>query len=481
MELRHYQEQALFETSQHFKAGRKRVIVCAPCGAGKTRIAAEAARRAVNKGSRVLWLAHRTELVDQAARELFRMTGIRPGIIQATRKADKKSLIQVASIQTLAKRVEMPEADIIIVDEMHHFLADSWAKVLSNYDGKFFLMLSATPARGDGRPMGDLADEVVAPIQPSQLISEGSLVPCEIIAPAGTVAKGIAENPVDAYIRWGGNRRAVLFAQTKEHARQVRNEFVARDIAAAVVCDDTPWEQRQVIYKGLASGDIKVLCNVFIATEGLDIPALEVCIIARTMGNATMFIQASGRVLRPSPGKGSGLLIDLKGVVEKYGSPENDRFYSLDGDEAVTMSMTPAQRKKMTCPSCGSFRTGPVCPVCSLATPSERQAVPDIESVQLIAKVQLDRSHQAAAEYIQIIEHCRLSLRGNFPCKANDEFKYRRDTRPDVTWLEEYARYLGGHFRTIMLPAWWPANVRDPKLVLPANAPETAAAPAAAE
>lgn len=478
MELRHYQEQALFEASSHFKAGRKRVVICLPAGAGKTKTAAEAARRAVNKGSKVLWLAHRDELVDQGARELFRMTGVRPGIIQASKKADAKSDIQVASIQTLARRETMPPADIVIVDEAHHFLADSWAKVLSAYDGKFFLLLSATPARGDGRPMGDIADEIVAPIQPAQLISEGALVPCEIIAPSGTVLKGLAVDPVDAYVQWGKSKRAVVFAQTKEHAKQIRNGFIARDIPAAMVCDDTPSDQRKLIYKGIADGSIKVLVNVFIATEGLDIPSLEVCIIARTMGNATMFIQSAGRVMRPSPGKGSGLLIDLKGLVEKYGSPENDRHYFLEGDEAVQMEMGEAQRRKMTCASCGSIRTGSVCPVCALATVSERSMLPEVEGVRLVAKVQLDRSDSAKHEYIRLVDEYRLARKQNFPARANEDFRARRGTRPDPTWLEEYGRYLNGHFRKNPLPSWWPDQVREPHLVHPANAE---AAPVAAE
>lgn len=478
MELRHYQEQALFEASSHFKAGRKRVMVCLPCGAGKTRLASEAARRAVNKGSRVLWLAHRTELVDQAARELFRTTGVRPGIIQASRKADAKSTIQVASIQTLIKRDDLPASDIVIVDEAHRFLADSWAKVLSAYDGKFFLLLSATPARGDGRPMGDIADEIVAPVQPAQLISEGALVPCEIIAPSGTVLKGVAVDPVDAYVQWGKSKRAVVFAQTKDHAKQIRNGFIARDIPAAMVCDDTPWDQRKLIYKGVADGTIKVLVNVFIATEGLDIPSLEVCIIARTMGNATMYIQAAGRALRPSPGKGSGLLIDLKGLVEKYGSPENDRHYFLEGDEAVQMEMGEAQRRKMTCASCGSIRTGSVCPVCALATVSERSMLPEVEGVRLVAKVQLDRSDAAKHEYIRLVDEYRLARKQNFPARANEDFRARRGTRPDPTWLEEYGKYLNGYFRKNKLPEWWPDQVREPHLISPANAEAT---PIAAE
>jgi superfamily II DNA or RNA helicase len=277
------------------------------------------------------------------------------------------------------------------------------------------------------------------------LIDEGVLVPCEIIAPNAEIAKGLAEDPVTAYLQWGGRRRAVFFCQTKEHARRVTASLEDNGIPAGMVTDDTPWATRKAIYKKVHSGQLLALVNVFVATEGLDIPPLEVCVIARTMGHASMYVQAVGRILRASPNKSSGLIIDLKGVVEKYGSPEADRHYHLEGDEAVTLDDKGAA-KRMKCPDCGSLRSGPVCPVCGLAFGSDRPPVPDIVSTPLEVKVSI--VHDKFDKKVK-----------NFAREASIAFRQSRNSPPASDWITLYADFLRGHLTPSRRPSWWPSDV----------------------
>lgn len=290
-ELRSYQKQALDNVSEHFRNKTKRVLLCAPCGSGKSFMGANAAMRAARNGKRVLWVAHRSELIDQAAAELRATTGLEVGIFQGQRKQNPRAPIQVASIQTLIRREHIPPAEFLIGDEAHRMLASQWHALLETYSNAHFLYLTATPSRGDGKPMGDLADVIVPTVQPSELIDEGVLTPCEIIAPSEEISKGLAEDPTEAYLRWGNRRKAIFFCQTKEHARRTCERLSESGIPNGLVTDETPWAARKMIYSKVADGTIRALVNVMVATEGLDIPSLEVCVIARSMGNAAMFIQ----------------------------------------------------------------------------------------------------------------------------------------------------------------------------------------------
>lgn len=460
-QLRPYQQAALDSVSDHFRNKVKRVLLCAPCGSGKSFMGSNAALMAARNGKRVLWVAHRSELVDQAAKELKATTGMEVGVFQGSRKQNPNARIQVASIQTLIRREEIPPATFVIGDEAHRMLAKQWHALLETYSDAHFLYLTATPERGDGKPMGDLADVIVPTVQPSELIDEGVLTPCEIIAPNDEVAKGLADDPTEAYLRWGNGRRAIFFCQTKEHARRTCERLTANGVPNGLVTDETPWSTRKMIYSKVANGTIRALVNVMVATEGLDIPALEVCVIARTMGNATMFVQVAGRVMRSSPGKESGLLIDLKGVVNTFGSPEADRHYHLDGEEAVTLDDKGAS-KRLKCSSCGSLRTGAICPVCQMAHSTERPAVPDIIPTSMEVKAQLERSDEAAAFYIRTLFNLMNQRRPRFPSEAGMAFRREFGTNPPSTWISMFLDFFKGNLPPKNRPDWWPKDVDLP-------------------
>lgn len=465
VQLREYQEKALADVAAEWKNGHRRVCVALGTGAGKTRLASEAARRAVERGKRVLWLAHRTELVDQARSTLQDHIQIPVGRIQADKKNPAPhSPVQVASVHTLIKRDVLPPADLVVVDECHHFVASEFRRITDAYGDKFHLLLSATPERADGRPLSGIADAIVAPVQPRELIAAGFLVPCEIVAPPFDMEKGLCWEPVDAWMAWAKGRRTVVFCANKAHAAGLAAQFRARGIKADSVCAETPWEKRKLIYQRLASGDLRVMTNVFVATEGLDIPEVEVVMIARTVGHAGMYLQCTGRALRPATAKGSALLIDLRGAVHKFGPPDANRTYSLDGDEGVTTEEDEAHRKQLTCAQCGAVRTGVMCPVCS-ATAALGASEPEIVSVPLQEVSTIPRSPAHFAQYVRWLV-AEFKAKGQpasgAPGRAAERFWQAYRAYPDATWVTLFRKWVQGDTTR---PDGWPEEVTSPSML----------------
>lgn len=331
--LRPYQVNTVDGIRAEVAAGARSVCVVMPTGAGKTRTLGEIVRRTVAKGNRALWLAHRGELVDQAVCAL-RDIGIRAGAISASAASTPQPYapVQVATIQTLLARNLRPEAAVIVADEAHHYVAETWHPLLKDYPKAIILGPTATPERGDGRGLGDLFTGLVVGARVKELVDGGFLVPASLIRPERKLQPSqIAQRPVDAYLQHARGRRAIVFAPrvplAKEHARQ----FEEAGFKAAVVTGNTPWLERRKAFDDLRAGKIHALCNVYVATEGFDVVELDCVILARTFGTAGQYLQCVGRALRPAPGKKDALIIDLTGTSFDHGHPCDDRVYSLEG------------------------------------------------------------------------------------------------------------------------------------------------------
>lgn len=362
MSLRDYQTKAIADVRAAVRGGSKRVVLVLPTGAGKTRTGGEIARLAVGKGGRILWLAHRGELVDQAARAL-RALGLDVGGISASSSVSPQphAPVQIATVQTLLSRpASRPPATLIVADEAHHYVAEQFRTVLEHYPNALTLGLTATPERSDGRGLGEMYTGLVVGATVEQLTTLGHLVPCEIIRPAKALGRGdIAKHPVDAYVAHAAGTRAIVFARFVDEAESFAAEFNTRGIPAACLHGNTPWGERQDTIARFRSGAIRVLVNVYCLTEGFDAPETETCILARGAGSVGLYLQMVGRVLRPAPGKARALLIDLKGVSHYHGEPADDREYALDG-RGIS-----AKAEAVYCPVCGAERApGEGCESC---------------------------------------------------------------------------------------------------------------------
>ncbi len=386
-ELRDYQLAAVELARNAYRKGARRVLLVAPTGAGKTVIFCWLARAAIAKGNRVLVVAHRSELIDQAVAKLAREGITDVGVIRRGPSTNPEAAIQVASIQTLLKAQTLPEATLVILDEAHHYVADKWGEVASSYAKAKVLGVTATPMRADKSPLGDLFDVLVPVSTTSELISAGHLVPCEIRAPSKR-RQSLPGEPVDLLLEHAAGRPAVVFCHTLDQAEKLATGLTAKGVPAAHVDGTMKASERAARLAAFASGQLQVLCNMYVLTEGWDAPLAEVCMLARHVGSVANYLQMVGRVLRPHPGKEKALLLDLYGAVFEFGLPDEDRVYSLDGDP---IGRAPTK----TCPACKgevplSVTECPLCwyvfepvPAAPIVEPGEALSVIDLRAIMV--------------------------------------------------------------------------------------------------
>jgi DNA repair protein RadD len=365
-DLRDYQLAAIDAVRRAAAAGARRICLVMPTGAGKTRTCAELVRRAIERGGHALWLAHRAELVDQAAEALSAL-GLRVGAIcdRATADPQPHARVQVATVQTLIARGERPRASLIIPDEAHHYAAETFAQLLADYPDAYVVGPTATPERGDGIGLGAVYQRVVVGARVSELVRLGHLVPAEVIAPRERLRSGqIAQRPVDAYLAHARGLRAVCFSGSVPIAAEHVEGFRAAGVRAALLTGETPWSDRRQLLADLRTGKLQVLCNVHVATEGFDVPAIGAIILARGFGSPGPYLQAVGRALRPATGKTSATILDLTGTTHVHGHPEDDRQYSLEG-RGIRRDVDVGGAAQPYCRVCGApIVSGTACAEC---------------------------------------------------------------------------------------------------------------------
>jgi len=348
VQLRDYQEAAIAEGRAHYARGARSLLFVGPTGMGKTILGVSLALSHVSKGGRVLWLAHRQELVQQAA-DSVRQAGEVPGIIAPWASPFPHARIQVASVQTLVARDQRPEASVVVLDEAHHHVAEQWGTVADSYRDALRIGLTATPERQDGVGLGNLFDALIPVAQPATLIANGHLVPVEVLRPAAA-SKSLAEDPVEAWRRWGKGGKAIVFASSVKAAKDIASRFEALGVPARAITGKLGSADREVAIVRFRSGTVRVLCGVHTLTEGLDVPDASVAILARGFSSPGAYIQAVGRVMRPAPGKTCALILDLMGVSIDHGLPDEDRSYSLQGKAIKSKEgLLPIRQ----CPACG--------------------------------------------------------------------------------------------------------------------------------
>lgn len=359
IELRPIQERAI-DRVREAMGEHRRIVLCSPTGFGKTVVGAEVARRAVDRGKRVLWLTHRVELLEQSAGHL-RARGVPTGIIAAGYEPEEAPC-QVASLDTLISRGIYPPADVVVFDECHHAQAETWGALLAHYANARVLGMTATPERGDGRGLDGSFDALVVGSTVRELTELGILVPLRVVRPEERLRSGrIAQPVVEAYRAHAPGSRAIAFFPTVALAESYAEEFRAVGIPAACVHGNTASAERAEALRGLRDGTVRVVTNVNVLTEGFDCPAVSTIILARGIGTTGGFDQILGRGVRCSPGKVDALLIDLTGVSHIHGMPIDGRVYSLSG---VGIS-SGAKAEDSFCKVCGALRVpGQVCADC---------------------------------------------------------------------------------------------------------------------
>jgi len=393
-ELRPHQVEAVRSIRQSFGKGNRRVVVGMPTGAGKTLTATKIIEGAQAKGNRVIFTAPAISLIDQTV-EAFEAEGVRGiGVMQANHpRTDPDAPVQVASIQTLARR-EIPEAALIIVDECH-LRAKVIEALMDERPDVLFIGLSATPwAKG----MGLMWHDLVTPCTIADLIDGGYLSQFRVFAPdipemsgVKTVAgdfhegqtaevmegKALMASVVDTWLERGENRPTLLFGANCAHAKKLFEAFERAGVAAAYVDAYTDSVERHMIERRFRRGDVKVCCSVRTLTTGVDWPVS--CIIdAAPTKSIMLHVQKIGRGLRVNPGTEDCLVLDHAGNSLRLGLVTDIHRGTLD--TTPQSEKQPAERKEKLpkeCANCAALHTGLNCPFCG----HERKPVAGVETV----------------------------------------------------------------------------------------------------
>jgi DNA repair protein RadD len=378
-QLRPHQAKAISGLRQSIGKGNRKVILQAPTGFGKTITAAKIIESARCKGHKVLFTVPRLSLVDQAVAE-FEQEGLGPiGVIQANHpRTDATAPIQVASVQTLARRKVGPEFGLVIVDECHeafksvYDLMEDWPC--------HFVGLSATPwTKGLGKhwddlfisaTIGDLIEggflsrfTVFAPSTPDLSgvhVKRGEYVESELVDVMADQA--LVANIVDTWLEKGHDRPTLLFGVNRAHAAAMREKFEAAGVSAGYCDAYTDLVERKVLERRFRSGEVKVACSVRTLTTGIDWPIG--CIIdAAPTRSEMLHVQKIGRGLRVNPGTETCLILDHAGNSIRLGLVTDIYHSSLDDGEKRAASEKAAPLPK-ECSNCGALHTGTLCPVC---------------------------------------------------------------------------------------------------------------------
>lgn len=385
MKLRDYQLDLVDRVRAAYNDGRRAVVMQLPTGGGKTATASEVIRGAVAKGNRVVFAAHLDALLDDTSDRLS-AAGISHGIVQADWPADPTAPVQVASTATLHSRGERPPADLLILDECHRAMATTVRAILKAYPQADILGLTATPQRGDGKPLRDVFECIVCGPPVHELVGRGYLVPSIVYSPPSPISGGLAMDPVEALERYAPGAPAMVFCSDAAQAATVSERIGPR---ARLILGDTPRDDRRDARKRLEGGENLALvgCGVFL--EGWDSPRVSAVVLARAFGTVGAFLQGCGRALRPAPGKTFATLIDLAGAAVLHGLPEDERRWTIGGVCRVGRALKPLAR----CGACFAvFASGPTkCPRCYAVVRSAGRLKRRLTRIERVELARLDQ------------------------------------------------------------------------------------------
>ena len=395
IELRPYQSAAFDDIREAYRWGHRTPLLVSPTGSGKTVLFAAIAHGAAAKGNRVLLIAHRIELIDQISAALTE-SGTEHGFVCADYpRAIRQTM--VASVQTLIRRLDaLPEPQLIIVDEAHHAIAQTYKKILGHWPVARVLGVTATPCRTSGEGLREIFDILIRGPTVSELTAQGYLVPARILSPpsmdtsglhirAGDYrteeAEAIADRPsvtgdaLSHYRKHAEGKRALLFTVSVKHAHNVADQFRAAGVPAYALDGGTDKTIRRQALADFRAGTIRALASCDLFGEGLDVPAVEAGILLRPTASMGLYLQQVGRCLRPFDGKTHAIILDHAANTQRFGLPSDDRDWSLDGEIRATRKK--AALTVRVCPSCfaANQQRASVCSNCGAAFPVQPREV----------------------------------------------------------------------------------------------------------
>ncbi len=342
MELRPYQQEAREAIFEQWDGGVLKTLLVLPTGCGKTIVFAKVTEDCVRRGDRVLILAHRGELLEQAADKIRQSTGL--GC--AVEKAEETCMgswfrVVVGSVQTMMREKRLgqfPEDyfQTIIIDEAHHCISDSYQKVLNHFSSAKILGVTATPDRGDMRNLGSYFESLSYEYTLPKAIKEGYLSPIKALTiplkidmtgvgvQAGDFKASDISTALDPYLqgiaqemeKYCKDKKTVVFLPLVKTSQKFRDLLNAHGFRAAEVNGDS--QDRSEVLEAFDRGEYNVLCNSMLLTEGWDCPSVDCVVVLRPTKVRSLYCQMVGRGTRLSPGKDHLLLLDFLWHTERH-------------------------------------------------------------------------------------------------------------------------------------------------------------------
>ena len=389
-DLRQYQIDLETATRQAFRAGCQAPLIVLPCGGGKSCIAADMARKATERGNRVLYIVHRRELCDQIDRT-FRDWGV------------DMRYCKIGMVQTICRRTaKIHPPRLIIIDETHHALARSYRKIFGAFPDAQRVGITATPCRLNGGGLGDVNDRLVVGPSAAWLIEHHYLAPYDYYAPTVADLTGVhtvhGEYATDEvvkkldqskiygdvigyYRQLADGRQAICYCASIEHSKTMAEQFRSQGIPAEHIDGETPKAERAETIRRFRAGETKILCNVDLISEGFDVPDCSVSILLRPTKSLTLYIQQSMRCMRYQPGKRS-VIIDHVGNYARFGLPDMEREWTLEPKPRKKKAA--ATLKIRQCPHCFfTHEWAPACPHCGYVYPVKDRTLDEIRDARL--------------------------------------------------------------------------------------------------
>lgn len=398
--LRPYQQELVNSVYTDWNSGYKAPCIVLPCGGGKSVIIAEIAKQFTKNFKYVLFLVHRKELCEQIAG-----TFIRWGV--------NMEYCQIGMVQTICRRLDkIQKPSLIITDENHHSKAASYRKIYDYFSDVRRIGVTATPVRLDGSGLKDVNDKLIIGVTAKWLITNNHLAPYDYYAPPIQKQKNklrtrngefitsdilamydkpvIYGDIVKHYKKLADGKQAIAYCAAITQSEKLCEEFKSNGISAAHIDAKTPKAVRAKIIESFRKGKVKILSNVDLISEGFDVPDCEVSILARPTKSLTLYIQQAMRCMRYKPDK-RAIIIDHTDNWERFGLPDDDRKWSLEGQKKQKIK---GEAPVRTC--CQCFSVVPLsvrfCPHCGFKFEFKgQQEQKDTKLIKVNEKMILER------------------------------------------------------------------------------------------
>lgn len=407
--LRDDQQDLKAAIRKSFKAGNRRVLAVAPTGFGKTVVFSDISRDVSNNDKVVLIMAHRGELLKQCG-EKMEENDVAFGYIKSGMSYNLIHNVQVGSVQTIVRRMKKLNLtpDLIIIDEAHRSLAKTYTNIVDYYmelnKSCRLIGFTATPERGDGKPLGDMYEDMVFGPSISELIAKGRLVQPITYAPANRLDLStikmsghdydkkeleiavdkprVTGDAVEHYRKICDGVPAVAFCVSIEHAKHVAEEFRQAGYKCEHIDGTMDDDERSAILGRLETRETNIVTSVDLITEGFDCPMVECAIMLRPTKSVSLYIQMAGRALRTHKGKKFAYILDHAGCVFTHGLITEEREWTLDGrhkkkrgKKGLDPNSSEAVKTKQ-CPMCYAVHElKKQCPMCKFEYPVESREI----------------------------------------------------------------------------------------------------------